>query len=75
MCNFAFKVPIFDIRITGEFSPYIKHVAVEDHIKPKSGVFYPLAVGGGGGVEVSPRKFLKNGCNWCVLRPFSPIAC
>ena len=24
----------------------------------------------GGGVGVSPRKFLKNGCNWCVLSQF-----
>ena len=53
VCNFAFKAPIFNIRIAGEFSPYI--VAVEDHIKPKSGVF-TLSQSGGGGGSRSPRE-------------------
>ena len=47
------------------------HLSLEDHIKPKGEFFYPLPVGGG----VSPRKFLKNGCKWCILSPFLPIAC
>ena len=46
--------------------------AVEE--KPKRGFFYLLAVRGGG-FGVSPRKFLKNGCKWCILSPFSPSSC
>ena len=27
------------------------------------------------GARVSPRKFLKNGCKWCILSPFLPSSC
>ena len=29
----------------------------------------------GGGIGTSPRKFLKNGCKWCLMSPFLPITC
>ena len=47
---------------------------LEDHIQPKSGVFLSSR-SRGGRVGVSPRKFLKNGCKWCILSPFSPSSC
>ena len=46
-------------------------LAVEE--KPKRENFYLLVLGGG--VRVSPRKFLKNGCKWCIRSPFLPSSC
>ena len=63
VCNFCPQSS--DLRNT--YCGRIFNLAVEDHIQPKRGVFYALAVGGG--VGVFPRKFLKNGCKWCILSP------
>ena len=43
--------------------------------KAKEGDFLSSRSMGGGGSGVSPRKFLKNGCKWCILSPFMPSSC
>ena len=55
MLIFPPKLYVICLQSYDTWCGWIFTLAEEDHIKPKRGVFYPLAVEGG----VSPRKFLK----------------
>ena len=69
---FAFKAPIFRYTWCGR----IFHLSCRRSYQAKEGgIFYLLAVWGGGGFGVSPRKFLKNGCKWRILSLFLPSSC
>ena len=52
------------------------HLSLRGSYKAKEGsFFYPLAVEGGGGWRGLPEKIFENGCKWCILNQFLPIAC
>ena len=68
---FAFKSS--DLRYT--WCRRIFTLAEEDHIKLKRGVFLSSCSRGGGGWRGLPEKIFENGCKWCILNQFLPIAC
>ena len=65
VCNFCPQSS--DLRNT--YCGRIFNLAVEDHIQPKRGVFYALAVGGGRGL---PEKILEK---WMQMVHSEPIFC
>ena len=66
VCNFCFQISDLLYTWCG------KNFHLSCRGKAKEGIFFYLLAVGGGGVGVSPRKFLKNGCKWCILSPFLP---